>query len=94
MVAFLRLAGIAFLLSSLALWSWDGSHPGLWKTSVETFVETPIIEGMPEYGTQRQIIWTDKFVSGVETPLIGFVVCLCLFIFSIFLKRRLNKKTN
>ena len=94
MVAFLRLAGITCLLLSLALWWQHGAHPGLWKTSVETFVETPIIEGMPEYGTQRQLIWTDKFESGVETPLIGFVVCLFLFVFSIFLKRRLNKKTN
>lgn len=94
MITFVRLAGIVCLLSSLALWWWHGANLGFWKTSVETFVETPIIEGMPEYGTQRQLIWTDKFESGVETPLIGFVVCLCFFVFSIFLKRRLNKKTN
>ena len=93
-ILYVRLAGIACLVSSLALWWWHGSNIGFWKTSVEEIVEIPIIEGMPELGTQRQIIWNDQFVSGVETPLIGFGVCLCLFIFSIFIKRRLNNKKN
>lgn len=93
-ILYVRLAGIACFVSSLALWWSHGSNIGFWKTSVEQIVEFPIIEGMPELGTQRQIIWNDQFVSGVETPLIGFGACLCLFIFSIFIKRRLNNKKN
>jgi len=93
-ILYVRLLGIACLVSSLALWWAHGSNIGFWKTSVEEIVEIPIIEGMPELGTQRQMIWTDQFVCGVETPLIGVGVCLGLFIFSISIKRRLNKKKN
>ena len=93
-ILYVRLVGIACLVSSLALWWSHGSNIGFWKTSVEEIVEIPIIEGMPELGTQRQMIWTDQFVCGVETPLIGVGVCLGLFIFSISIKRRLNKKKN
>lgn len=93
-ILYVRLTGIACLVSSLALWWSHGSNVAFWKTSVEEIVEIPIIEGMPEFGTQRQIIWTDRFVCGVETPLIGFGLCLCLFILSIFIKRRLNNKKN
>jgi hypothetical protein len=94
MIAFVRLAGALCLLSSVALWFWHGRNAGFWKTSVQSIVEIPIIEGMPELGTQRQIIWTEEFVCGVETPFLGFALFLCLNIFSIFIKRRLKNKTN
>ena len=42
----------------------------LFVTSVEEKKEVPIVDGMPELGTQTQIIWKDQIVSGVETPLI------------------------
>lgn len=93
-ILYLRLAGIAFLVSSIILWWSHGKSIGFWKTSVQTIVEVPIIEGMPELGTQQQIIWTEDFVCGIETPLLGFLLFLCFYIFSIFFKRRLNKKTN
>ena len=78
---------------SLSLWLWvkDGYRFAFWVTSVEEKKEVPIVDGMPELGTQTQIIWTDQFVSGVETPLIGVLLTLILFL--IYLNR-INSNPN
>ena len=94
MILVIRLFALALSMASFGLWYQDGARMGLWQTSVGTIVEIPIVEGMPELGVQEKIVWTEKFVSGVETPLGGLVVFLLLFILSQFLKRRLKKKGN
>lgn len=94
MIPFLRITALASLFSSLALWYFHGARMGLWKTSIETINEVPIVEGMPELGVQQKITWTDQFVSGLETPIAGFVVFLLLFILSKILKRRLKNSAN
>ena len=76
---------------SFYLWSRDGSRVAFWQTSVENRIEVPIIEGMPELGTQTQIVWEERFVSGIETPLIGLVTSAFLFLLFYFrLRRTLN----
>ena len=62
---------------------------GFWLTSVEEKKEIPIIDGMPELGTQTQIVWKDKFVSGVETPLIGLLLSISLVVFFYIRKQRM-----
>ena len=64
------------LIIALARWFMDGSRFAFWLTSVETFKEIPIVEGMPELGTQTQIIWEERFVSGIETPLFGLLLAI------------------
>ena len=58
----------------------DGARVAFWLTSVEEKKEIPIVEGMPELGTQTQIVWKDQFVSGIETPLIGLIITLILYL--------------
>ena len=94
MIPFLRITALASLFGSLSLWYSHGARMGLWKTSIETIKEVPIVEGMPELGVQQKITWTDEFVSGLETPIAGFVAFLLLFILSKILKRRLKNSAN
>lgn len=82
---------------SLSLWLWvkDGCRFAFWVTSVEEKKEVPIVDGMPELGTQTQIIWKDQIVSGVETPLIGVLLTLILFlIYRNKINSNLNKKKS
>ena len=68
------------LLIGIGIWFMDGARVAFWLTSVEEKKEIPIVEGMPELGTQTQIVWKDQFVSGIETPLIGLIITLILFL--------------
>ena len=43
-----------------------------WATSIAIQEEIPVVEGMPELGTQTKITWLDQFVCGIETPIAGF----------------------
>ena len=52
--------------------------------------EVPIVDGMPELGTQMQIIWKDQFVSGVETPLLSLLLSLSIAIF-LFARKEENQ---
>ncbi|MBT3667638.1 MAG: hypothetical protein HN548_09190 [Opitutae bacterium] len=78
---------------TLSLWLWvkDGYRFAFWLTSVEEKKEVPIIDGMPELGTQTQIIWKDQFVSGIETPLLGVLLTSILF---LILLNRINSNPN
>ena len=40
----------------------DGARVALWLTSIEERKEVPIVEGMPELGTQTQVTWKEQFV--------------------------------
>ena len=74
----------------LCLWVWikDGCLIAFWKTSVGEKKEIPIVEGMPELGTQTQIIWREQFVCGIETPLLGLVfTAVLLFTFCLTRKK-------
>ena len=73
----------------LGIWIKDDVRLGFWLTSVEEKKEIPIIDGMPELGTQTQIVWQDKFVSGVETPLIGLLLSISLVVFFYIRKQRM-----
>ncbi len=68
----------------------DGSRLSFWATSIEIREEIPVVDGMPELGTQVKVTWVDKFVSGIETPLIGMFLSLFLFLFHIYRKRSLK----
>ena len=79
---------IPFLIA-LCVWGKDGARIGLWLTSVEDKKEIPIVDGMPELGTQTQIIWKEQFVSGIETPIFGLVGSLGVF--TVFYLRKFKK---
>ena len=78
---------------SLSLWVWvkDGYRFAFWVTSVEEKKEVAIVDGMPEFGTQTQIIWKDQFVSGIESPIIGFTFSLVLFAIVYFSRKSRSK---
>jgi hypothetical protein len=79
------------LLIGTGVWLKDGARVAFWLTSVEEKKEIPIVDGMPEVGTQTQIVWREQFVSGVESPLIGFFLTLTLF---LLIKQGLDKKNS
>jgi hypothetical protein len=76
------------LLLGVGVWVQDGARIAFWLTSIEERKEVPIVDGMPELGTQMQIIWKDQFVSGVETPLLSLLLSLSIAIFLFARKRR------
>jgi hypothetical protein len=77
------------LIIGVGIWLQDGARIAFWLTSVEEKKEIPIVDGMPELGTQTQIVWKEQFVSGVESPLLGFFVsCIVLTFFLIRKKRK------
>ena len=67
----------------------DGARVAFWLTSIEERKEVPIIEGMPEVGTQTQVTWKEQFVSGIETPILGLVTSLGVF--TVFYLRKSKK---
>ena len=86
----LSLVLLPFLLS-LMYWISDGSRMAFWATSIAIQEEIPVVEGMPELGTQTKITWLDQFVCGIETPIAGFFVS-ALFLFIKFYRKRGLKK--
>jgi hypothetical protein len=86
----LRSLSLVILCFGLGLWWYHGGQPGLWKTSVENRVEIPIIEGMPELGTQEKIVWEDGFVAGIETPILSLVLALFVWSLSFLCFRKTN----
>ena len=76
------------LLLGVGVWVQDGARIAFWLTSIEERKEVPIVDGMPELGTQMQIIWKDQFVSGIETPLLSLLLSLSIAIFLFSQKRR------
>ena len=79
----LRKVIFCLLPLTLSLWVWvqDGYRFAFWVTSVEEKKEVPIVDGMPELGTQTQVIWEERFVSGIETPLVGLAASVLLLVF-------------
>ena len=69
----------------------DDARVAFWLTSIEERKEVPIVEGMPELGTQTQVIWHEQFVSGLETPLLGILLSIVLY---FILNRRFNQKLS
>ena len=67
----------------------DGARVAFWLTSIEEIKEVPIVEGMPELGTQTQVTWKEEFVSGIETPLIGTLLATIVFLIT---RWRINLK--
>ena len=57
---------------------------------VETREEIPVVEGMPELGTQTKVTWKEELVCGIETPVFGLVLSLVLFIILLCKKRGLK----
>ena len=89
----LRKVVFCLLPLTLSLWVWikDGYRVAFWATSVEEKKEVPIVDGMPELGTQTQLIWKDQFVSGIESPIIGLIFSLVLFAIVYFSCKRQPK---
>ena len=86
----LRSLSLAILCFGPGLWWYHGAQLGLWKTSVENRIEIPIVEGMPELGTQEKIVWEDRFVSGIETLILSLVLALLLWSLSFLIFRQAN----
>jgi hypothetical protein len=78
------------LLIGIGVWLKDGARVAFWLTSVEEKKEIPIVDGMPELGTQTQIIWKEQFVSGVESPLLGLFISCIIFAFFLIRKQRMT----
>jgi len=89
----LRSLSLVILCFGVGLWWYHGAQRGLWKTSVENRLEIPIIEGMPELGNQEKIVWEDRFVSGIETPILSLVLALLLWGLSFLISSK-NKLVN
>lgn len=87
----LRITLISLLpfLVGIGVWVKDGARIAFWLTSVENREEIPIVEGMPELGTQTQITWKEQFVSGIETPLVGILAASILF---LILRSTINQR--
>jgi len=102
MVLFLRSLGLAAVLvafaslsTSILMWREHGSRKGFWETSVQTTREIPIVEGMPELGFQQQIIWEEKLVLGIETPIVGtilFIVSIVTSLVPFYLSSKISHK--
>ena len=86
----LRSLSLVILCFGVGLWWYHGAQPGLWKTSVENRFEIPIIEGMPELGTQEKIVWEDRFLAGIETPILSLVLALFVWSLSFLSFRQAN----
>ena len=86
----LSMALLPFLLS-LIYWISDGSRMAFWATSIAIQEEIPVVEGMPELGTQTKITWVDQFVCGIETPIAGFFLSALFLLIKIYRKRGLKK---
>ena len=78
---------------SIAIFFWvkDGARLSFWATSEEIHQEVPVVEGMPELGTQTQVIWKDRFICGIETPILGLTFSSLLALGSFYQKRSLKK---
>ena len=78
---------------SIAIFFWvkDGPRLSFWATSEEIHQEVPVVEGMPELGTQTQVIWKDRFICGIETPILGLALSSLLTLGSFYQKRSLKK---
>ncbi|MBT3638162.1 MAG: hypothetical protein HN531_14595 [Opitutae bacterium] len=102
MVLFLRSLGLAAILVAIAclsasvfMWHEHGARTGLWETSVQTTREIPIVEGMPELGFQQQVIWEEKLVLGIETPIVGtilFIVSIATSLVPFYVSSKISKK--
>jgi len=78
------------LLIGIGVWLKDGARVAFWLTSVEEKKEIPIVDGLPELGTQTQIIWKEQFVSGVESPLLGLYISCSIFAFFFIRNQRMS----
>lgn len=78
------------LLVTVIAWLIDGARLSLWATSIQLKEEVPIVEGMPELGTQIKITWVEQFQSGLETPFIGLCLSFIFFLIQIYKKRSLK----
>ena len=83
---------LIFLPLSIAMFFWlkDGARLSFWATSEEIHQEIPVVEGMPELGAQTQVIWKDRFICGIETPVLGLTFSSLLTLSSFYQKRRLK----
>ena len=90
---------ICFIISLIPLtlgafiWGRDGWRLAFWQTTVAKEMEVPIVEGMPELGTQTQVVWQEQFISGIESPLIGLILSLILS-FAFILRLRKKKGSS
>jgi len=71
-------------------WIKDGAHFSFWSTSTQLREEVPVIEGMPELGTQTKVTWKKELISGIETPLSGLFFTCTLAAWMILRKRSLK----
>ncbi len=102
MVLFLRILGSATVLIGLAclsasafIWHKHGARTGFWETSVQTTRDIPIVEGMPELGFQQQVVWEEKLVLGIETPIAGAMLLIISILTSLvlfYLSSKIAKK--
>jgi hypothetical protein len=81
-------------LLTFALWVYHGARLSFWATSIRTLEEIPVIEGMPELGTQTKVIWHEGFLCGIETPFLGLCFSLFIFLFLHFRKRGLKNPSH
>lgn len=77
---------------TLIFWVKDGANLSFWSTSTQIREEVDVIEGMPELGTQTKITWKKEFITGIETPLSGFLLTCSLATWMILRKRSLKNQ--
>ena len=84
-----KFGGILFpFLLSIVFWIADGSRLSPWATKIEVRQEVPIIDGMPELGSQTRVTWINEFVCGIETPILGLFFSFVLYAILYFRKKK------
>ena len=78
------------LFSLLGIGCWMGPVFPYGQIWLKTREEIPVVEGMPELGTQTKVTWKEELVCGIETPVFGLVLSLVLFIILLCKKRGLK----
>ena len=81
-------------LLATSYWFGQGNRLSFWATQLEHRKEVPIVEGMPELGTQTMVTWERKFVPGIETPALGFFISMILLLTHYFSKRSLKNSST
>ena len=83
----LRLCCLALAVATVVLWAATGARVGWWQTRVG-------VERTDEVTGLSVIEWQDRFVPGVETPLIGLLSGGALFGATFLLRRKLPNQPS
>ncbi|HLP07142.1 MAG TPA: hypothetical protein VK178_03190 [Opitutaceae bacterium] len=77
----LRLSSVLLVVAALLWWGAAGARLGWWQTRVG-------VERTDEFTGLTVVEWQERFVPGVETPLVGLLLGGALFAGSFLFRRK------